>query len=213
MDPELVKKRRTEEMEYMVKKLDMFKFGSYEEAKVKGGGKEPTTTKWVEGKKVDDDGEEFVKCRLVGRDFKPRREEPRDDLFVALPPLEAKKVLFAMVAGERGRRRRRRLSEVKLIFIDVKNAHLNTKCDEQEWVKLPSEFWEWGRYARLRRWLYGMRKAAAGWEDDYAEKMVDAGFKRGVGAPTVFYNDVTKVRWWCTVMISRSRVCGRSSIR
>jgi len=194
LDPELVKKGRAEETEYMVKKLDMFEFGDHEEAKMKGGGKEPTTTKWVEGKKVDDDGEEFVRCRLVGRDFKPRCEAPRDDLFAAMPPLEAKKVLFAMVAGERGRRRRKKLKEMKLMFIDVKKAHLNARCDEQAWVELPSEFWEWGRYARLRRWLYGMRKAAAGWEDDYAEKLEGAGFKRGIGAPTVFYNEVTNVR-------------------
>ena len=55
---------------------------------------------------MDDGGKEFVRCRLVGRDFKPKREGPRDDLFAAMPPLESKKALFAMVAGERGRRRR-----------------------------------------------------------------------------------------------------------
>eukprot|EP00974_Lingulodinium_polyedra_P062883 6070082-Lingulodinium_polyedra.AAC.1 len=84
-----------------------------------------------------------------------------------------------MVAGERGRRRRRGLDEVKLMFID-------------EWVELPSEFWKRGRYARLRRWLYGMRKAASGWEEDYAEKLKAEGFARGVGAPTVFYNAATQ---------------------
>ena len=51
--------------------LNMFEFGTYEEATEKGG-KQPTTTKWVEGKKVDDDGKEFVRCRLVARDFRPR---------------------------------------------------------------------------------------------------------------------------------------------
>lgn len=32
--------------------------------------------------------------------------------------------------------------EVKLMFIDVRKAHLNAKCDEEEWVELPEEFWE-----------------------------------------------------------------------
>ena len=194
LDPVMVEKGRREEVEFMVKKLDMFEFGSYEEAKLKGEGKEPTTTKWVEGKKMDDDGNEFVRCRLVGRDFKPRHEGPREDLFAAMPPLEAKKALFAMVAGVRGRRRRRGLDEVKIMFIDVKKAHLNAKCDEQEWVRLPAEFAEWGQFARLRRWLYGMRKAASGWEDDYAEKLQSIGFSRGVGAPTVFYHQAMDVR-------------------
>ena len=57
---------------------------------------------------------------------------------------------------------------MKLMFIDVKKAHLNLKCDEEEWVKLPNEFGKFGKYAKLKIWLYGMRKAASGREDDYA---------------------------------------------
>ena len=30
---------------------------------------EPTTTRWLDGRKVGDDGKEFVRSRLVGRDF------------------------------------------------------------------------------------------------------------------------------------------------
>ena len=53
---------------------------------------------------------------------------------------------------------------------------------------------DWGRYAKLKKWLYGMRKAAAGWEEDYAKRLEDVGFRRGRGAPTVFYNEKTQVR-------------------
>ena len=35
---------RKEELEFMIKKLDMFEFGTYEEA-LSRGGKQPTTTK------------------------------------------------------------------------------------------------------------------------------------------------------------------------
>lgn len=86
------------------------------------------------------------------------------------------------------------MKEIKLMFIDVRKAHLNAKCEEEEWVELPEEMWKWGRYAKLRRWLYGMRKAASGWEEDYAEKFKAEGFERGRGAPTVFWNKTTKVR-------------------
>ena len=55
MDEEQVKVGRKEEKDFMVDRLNMFEFGSYEEV-VKRGGKAPTTTKWVEGSKVDEEG-------------------------------------------------------------------------------------------------------------------------------------------------------------
>ena len=195
LDPELVRKGREEEVRFMVEKLQMFEFGTLEEAMRRNGGKTPTTTKWLGNWKMGDDGERFVRCRLVGRDFKTKGGKGEAaELFAAMPPLEAKKVLFRMAAAVRGRRRRSRQPEVKIMFVDVKKAHLNAPCDEEEWVELPEEFERWGKYARLRRWLYGMRRAAAGWEDEYAQKLEEAGFIRGVAAPTVFYNPKTKVR-------------------
>ena len=83
---------------------------------------------------------------------------------------------------------------MKLMFVDVKKAHLNAACDEEEWVELPQECWRWGRYAKLRRWLYGMRKAASGWEEDYAGRLEKVGYKRGIAAPTVFWNKDAEVR-------------------
>ena len=38
---------------------------------------------------------ELVRCPLVARGFKPRREGPRDELFA----VEAKKAVFAYIAG------------------------------------------------------------------------------------------------------------------
>lgn len=158
------------------------------------GGEQPTTTKWVDGWKEDGSGERVVRCRLVGRDFKESSGADRSDLFAAMPPLEAKKLVFRMVAGVRRQRRRRmRKEEIKLMFIDVLKAHLNAICEEEEWVELLEEFWKWCNYATLKRWLYGMRKAAAGWEDDDAAKLEGEGFRIGKGAPTVFWNERTGV--------------------
>ena len=39
-----------------------------------------------------------------------------------------------------------------------------------------------------------MRKAAAGWEGEYARRFEEEGYKRGVGAPTVFYNKAAETR-------------------
>ena len=51
-----------------------------------------------------------------------------------------------------------------------------------------------GRYAKLKRWLYGMGTAASGWEDDYAGRLVEDGFQRGRAASTIFYHPNTQVR-------------------
>ena len=76
---EQLRQGREEKMNHMVKTLGMFESGSSEEATPKAGI-EPTTMKWFDRVKKDDDGREFVSCRLVARDFKPRREGPRNDL-------------------------------------------------------------------------------------------------------------------------------------
>ena len=72
-------------------------FITWEEATTRPG-KVLTATKWVVGVKKNE-GHWLVRCRLVARDFKPRHECPRDDLFAATPPLEATKALIAFVAG------------------------------------------------------------------------------------------------------------------
>ena len=83
-------------------------------------------------------------------------------------------------------------------FIDVSKAHLNARCEEQEWVELLTEIWEYGKYARLRGWLYGVRKAAAGWVEDSARKLGSEGFLRGKGASIVFFNSRRQKGLWCT---------------
>ena len=82
-------------------------------------------------------------------------KDPVTTLFAAMPPLEAKKALFAFVAGVREKRRTQGHEEVKLMFVDVKKAHLNAKCEEEEWVAVPNEFKKFGRYPKLKRWFTG----------------------------------------------------------
>ena len=144
LDPVQVRQGREEEMNYMVKTLKMLEFGSWEVATSRTS-KTPTTSKSFDRAKKDDTGETFVRCRLVTRDFKPKRQGLRDDLFAAMSPLEAKKALFAFAVEVREKRRAQGHDEVKLMFVDVKKVHLNAKCDEEEWVELLDEFkkgWE-----------------------------------------------------------------------
>jgi hypothetical protein len=192
LDPDKVRKGRKDEMEFMTK-IDIFEFVKTAKCWERTGAA-PISTRWVEGEKKDDDGELIVRCRLVGRDFKPKCEKDREDLFAAMPPLEVKKLLFRMTAAERRTRRRTHRPELKLMFIDVSEAHLNAFCNEEVYVELPEDFERPGECGRLKRWLYGMRPAASGWEDHYTDKLESEKFVRGVAAPTVFYNEGTGVR-------------------
>ena len=144
----------------------------------------------------DDDGEELMRSRLVARDFRPRRGGPnRPDLFAAMPPLEAKKMLFIMTVAGGAFEKRGTKDEQQLMFIDVCKAHLNGVVDDQQWVfvELPPEFHANGRFVRIRRWSKSMRKAAISWEKNNAEKLAAVRFKGSRAAPTTFYNPATKV--------------------
>ena len=57
----------------------------------------PTSTKWVDMRKMNDDGEEFMRSSWWPETFVPDGGGPdRPDLFAAMPPQEAKKMLFIM---------------------------------------------------------------------------------------------------------------------
>eukprot|EP00973_Karenia_brevis_P036035 4971012-Karenia_brevis.AAC.1 len=60
----------------------------------------------------------------------------------------------------------------KLMFIDVKKAHLSPVCEEDVYLELPEEcHCPPGSCGRLVYWMYGMRGAAAAWDKCYADKL------------------------------------------
>jgi hypothetical protein len=149
-------------------------------------GKDPVTVKWVDTNKGKSSKLEDIiaRCRLVARDFKGG-DKGRDDLFAETPPLEAKRMLFSRAATRKNGEIKR-----KLMFIDVKKAHLNPKCDRDVYISLPGECeCPEGMCGKLDFWLYGFRDAASAWENLYAQKLVEVGFTRGDGCGVVFYHE------------------------
>ena len=95
-------------------------------------GKQPTSVRWVDTNKGTN-GNFDIRCRLVARDFKGA-DKDRDDLFAESPPLEAKRMLMSRAATRRPDGKYR-----KMMFIDAKKAHLNPKCEEDQYIELPEE--------------------------------------------------------------------------
>ena len=134
-------------------------------------GKPPVTVRWVDtnkGTKAKVD----LRSRLVGRDFKGG-DKGRDDLFAETPPLEAKRMLLSRAMTKRRDGKRR-----KLLFMDARKAHLNSRCEEDVYIELPEECGcPKGMCGKLNFWLYGFRPAAAAWEKLYSENFEGVGLK------------------------------------
>ena len=87
----------------------------------------------------------------------------------------------AASVGRRGNRR-------KILFMDARKAHLNARCEEEVYIELPEEAEvAEGVCGKLEFWMYGMRPAAQAWEECYALRMEEVGFKRGFRSSVVFY--------------------------
>jgi hypothetical protein len=181
LDESKVKEARLEEVTYMIRK------GVWKEVEVdecwRTTGKDPVTIKWVDTDKGEG-GEVKIRSRLVARDFRVKGEKDREDLFAATPPLELLRILIskaATVTKDGGWR--------KLLFVDVKKAHLNPKCEQDVYFWLPDEAGpKQGMCGKLVHWLYGFRPAAQAWETHYATKMEEVGFVRGQGISVAFWH-------------------------
>ena len=176
LEPNLVRAARQEEVDFMQAR------GIWEESSEEEcwrlTGKGPISVRWVDTNKGTIE-EPAIRSRMVARDFKGK-DKDREDLFAATPAWELKRVLMARTAtrGKRGAR--------KLLLIDAKKAHLNPKCEKDVFIQLADE--AGGGVGKLRFWLYGFRPAAAAWEEHYARKFVEHGFRRGVANPVCFHH-------------------------
>ena len=78
-----------------------------------------------------------------------------------------------------------------VLFIDVKKAHLNQRCEQDVCSQLAAEVnAKPGRCGNLVFWLYGFRPAAQAWENMYAKRFEVVGFVRGLGTSVAFHEGV-----------------------
>ena len=149
-------------------------------------GKAPIQVRWVNA----DKGFGQVRSRLVAKDFKPKtKADDVGGMFAGTPPLEAIKmvIMHAAVSSRRGNKR-------KVMFIDIKKAHLYAPMVGEEYVDLPPERAEEGMCAKLLYTLYGMRVAASNWEREYSSTLAKAGLQVGRASSCTFFEPVRGLR-------------------
>ena len=88
----------------------------------KNTGARPVSTRWVDINKGDDNDPD-CRSRWVGRELKGK-DNDRDDLFAATPPLEAKKSLIARAACQKGAEPQKLK---KFGFIDIRKAYCHAQ--------------------------------------------------------------------------------------
>ena len=178
LDPSLVREGRAVEMKFF---SDM---GVYEivprSEQAETGGK-IIGTKWIDVNKGDHDNPR-IRCRLVGKEF---RTGPDDALYASTPPLEALRVVLSRAAtSDDGTTRR------EIMVNDVSRAYFYAKMTRPLYIEVPAEDPNASRdkLGRLRLCLYGTRDAALNWQQTLSDHLVDNGFVRGVGHPSVFHH-------------------------
>ena len=81
-------------------------------------------------------------------------------------------------------------------MIDISRAYFNAKTSEEDptYVDLPHEMGDHpGMCGLLRRHIYGARRAADGWQEEYSGRMIDAGFIQGMASPCVFHHPARNI--------------------
>ena len=179
LDPNLIHEARSTEIDYF-KNMGVYeRVPRSEQLETRG---KIIGTKWIDTNKGDC-AHPKIRSRLVGKEF---RTGPDDALYASTPPLEALRLIVSRAAtysnGELAK---------EVMVNDVSRAHFYAKCSRCLYVELPKEDPEAHPdfLGRLRLCLYGTRDAALCWQQTLADHLLENGFTRGIGHPSVFFNE------------------------
>ena len=126
-----------------------------------------------------------VRCRLVAKHLAAKYGgKDMEDLFAAMHPFELVKALLVKAAQRRDGKKTVR----KAMFIDVSKAHLYAPVgpEDKAYVALLPECGKPGVCGLVVFWLYGMRPASHGWQEEYTRQPENIGSVAGVGSPCCF---------------------------
>ena len=194
--PELCRAARQKEIDYF-KSKGVWEIRSIDEA-IRRMGRRPISVRWVETNKGDD-GHPNIRSRLVAREV---RTPGQDAIFAPMPPLESLRMILSMASttfrGQEWTPDWNPDSEqrTQILIIDISRAYFNAKTSDDDpiYVELPPEMGSPpDTCALLKRHMYGTRRAAEGWQDEYSARLTEAGFTIGIASPCVFHHNALSI--------------------
>ena len=146
------------------------------------------TVKWLDTNKGDRANPNY-RSRLVAREFNQGKD---DTLYASTPPLEALRLIISHAATYNATKPEERR---ELMVNDVSRAYFYARSTRCLYIEVPAEDPEAhpDLLGRLRLSLYGTRDAALNWQQTLSEHLVENGFVRGVGHPSVFHHPKRKI--------------------
>ena len=188
LPPELCRAARKKEIDYFRSK-GVWDIRSINEAR-RVMGRSPISVRWVETNKGDDQTPN-IRSRLVAREI---RTAGQDSIFAPTPPLESLRMILKMATTDFGNgwkvcRDPDSEQRTQVLMVDISRAYFNAKTNDNDpiYVQLPPEAGcESEQCGLLRRHMYGTRRAAEGWQDEYSATLVSSGFLQGKASACVF---------------------------
>ena len=165
-------------------------------------GMKPLDLIWVDTVKSVDPTRKKIRSRLCAREHKTKKQGkilralPASQLFSAMPPLEAVKVLVSIVVvvslSNKG-------EPSKLRHYDISRAHFQGTAQRLIYIKLPAEDRQkYGedKVGRLVKSMYGTQDASHIWQLDYVNLICIelGGFRRDKHSAAWFHNPNQDVR-------------------
>ena len=188
LPPELVKKARTEEIQFL------HSFPVYRKIKkAEAGDAEFVQVRWVDVNKGDLSRFE-VRSRLVAKDFKFKNPD-MVGTFAATPPVEAFRFMLSILVSRI--RRQHLVIDMVMSVMDVSRAHFHPFAKRRVCIRLPKEDQLAGEedlVGLLLRAMYGTRDAANAFEGFANEVMEAFGFSVGKTSPCI-YSHKAKLVW------------------
>jgi hypothetical protein len=130
--------------------------------------KKAIEAKWVFRVKNERDKEPVFKARLVAKGFQQDDHFDHSEIFAPVAKLPTLRILLAIANKYK----------LSLHQMDVKSAFLYSEIDEEVYLKKPEGLKKDGKVLKLKKSLYGLKKAPKMWNETFNEFMIMEGFKR-----------------------------------
>ena len=188
LDPELCRAARRKELVYLESK-HVWVLRNISECLARTG-RPPISVRWVETNEGDDSNPN-VRSRLVAREMRLAGEEA---VFAPTPPLETLRMVLSHAMTDFDGEPKKiddpsSARRQQVLLVDISRAYFNapTSDDSPTYVELPPDVnAPPSMCGLLKRHMYGTKRAAEGWQEEYLQALADMGFEQGCASACLF---------------------------